>query len=103
MGSIHFEHLVYGKFMPKGLKYMPPHDGESNDFNFIGQNEEVMLPDGNHFTIRLSSNKALLSGGLVWQLDELQCDAEGKYVWGMLHITASIHDVYDCKVVINDR
>ena len=103
MGSIHFEHLVYGMFMPHGLKRMKTLPEQMNNFSFLGKNVKVQLPDGTFFPIRLSSNQALSTKGLKWWIDELQTDTKSEYVWGTLHLAASIHDVYDCKVVINDR
>jgi hypothetical protein len=76
---------------------------QMNNFSFLGKNLKVQLPDGTFFPIRLSSNQALSTKGLKWWIDELQTDAKSEYVWGTLHLAASIHDVYDCKVVIKDR
>lgn len=91
-------HLVTGKFRPRGIKKMKGIPANTSEFNFRDTTVNIPLSGDKTFPLQIRTDRIIKTPALRWWLSDVQTDADKKWVWGYFNMVVSVRDGYTARL-----
>ncbi len=91
-------HLVTGKFLPRGIKRIKDVPDDAAKLNFSDTTLNIQLGNNKSFPLHIRTNRIINTPAIRFWLSDIHTDADNKWIWGYINLVISVRDGYTARL-----